>query len=141
MGDCNMVPAKRRSSRMAEREQRAEEAKRKQFEESVANFIDAINAHDLTRETFDLFPTIVPLPLPPINENFSIPVSWVPVPTPKPYRNITVNKYIAPLSRPTISEEDIPLCSCTPDTGCGDDCHNRQLYMYVPSIAMFNAML
>ena len=46
------------------------------------------------------------------------------------YRSLVRNLYRPPLYRNSPPEgDDIPICSCSPETGCGPHCANRQLYM------------
>jgi hypothetical protein len=41
-------------------------------------------------------------------------------------RLLTKNCYSDPSLRPVVDKE-APHCSCTPETGCGNDCVNRQV--------------
>jgi hypothetical protein len=46
-----------------------------------------------------------------------------------PFRKLRQNLYKPPLQRSIVPAEDCPSCDCTPSTGCGPQCHNRNVYM------------
>jgi hypothetical protein len=60
------------------------------------------------------------------------------------FRLLNQNLYKPPLQRSMFdlcSPEDIPHCTCTPETGCDGDCTNRILFMFVLKLRNCKPML
>ena len=51
-----------------------------------------------------------------------------------PYRELTSNQYKSINKSQLLEYEESHTCSCTPETGCDENCQNRILYMYVNNI-------
>ena len=78
---------------------------------------------------FTIVPDIILLEPPSDVADFDIPEKWKTNENYPRYRNITVNCYKAPLHRSCCPPEEVPMCSCTSEYGCDDDCQNRLLFM------------
>jgi hypothetical protein len=69
-------------------------------------------------------------------EEFDIPEPWKlenfeqdQYPAEIQYKKLKQNLYKAPLCRPSFNIDDAPICVCTFESGCGENCENRLLYM------------
>ena len=83
------------------------------------------------------FTFILPFPLHAID--FALPVSMR-YQTP-PYKHLTSNRYVSPLSRTMFAYEETPPCSCSMVDGCSNDCENFQLSMYHYDVILASCQL
>ncbi|CAM9108891.1 unnamed protein product, partial [Discosporangium mesarthrocarpum] len=88
------------------------------------------------RGAFKLPKSLVPLGVWPSGERwlFDLPYEWKAsalkrIEQPPPYRKLKANLYPSPAMRGLVPVDEVPLCHCSTEVGCGRDCINRQLFM------------
>ncbi len=73
------------------------------------------------------------------HDDFDLPAEWKSaswLDEAPSFRNLKQNLYRPPLQRPPYNPtDDAPICSCSASDGCGENCHNRNVFMSVCSVA------
>ena len=80
---------------------------------------------------FSIIPDILLFPTPYDDEcDFDLPTEWKQYDEIlNTYKTIQANYYRAPVQRVQLCADNVPTCSCKKDTGCDENCENKQLYM------------
>jgi len=128
---------RRHSSRLEERQLRLSSIQDDQEKDAIKRFFKigyrqlATRLKDNVLDDFSIIPWIL---LAPVSYSgcidFDIPECWkndtLPLTT---FRVLARNNYKAPIQRPMCLPCDVPLCSCTVESGCDENCMNRLLNM------------